>query len=282
MKILYDSIYSNTDRVYNNDSLSKYILHETKQKKKGFFDSLIGIDSERLSFYHENKENPRVLLDAINFFDGICGFDTARNFYFGDDGHGQIIPASAVPRIKTEVLPKLGAEGNKLCLSSKSYVSYTSKDGTTYACAFTGKSLSIAFTEDMLRSDRGNGATKDYKEMFTTTSVISGLIRESINGLYMFSGETVKDALANVGIKPGKFSISVDGEEKTYYLSEDGTVRTEKATLALVDRYNRFTYLHNHSVGDEVTVFGRKYKIGEDGHIHVPTENFWASGEFDI
>lgn len=64
-------------------------------------------------------------------------------------------------------------------------------------------------------------------------------------------------------------------------LYENGKVITEKVALELVDRYNRMNFLKNHSVGDEVTVFGRKYKIDEDGHIHVPTEDFWVSGEFN-
>lgn len=64
-------------------------------------------------------------------------------------------------------------------------------------------------------------------------------------------------------------------------LYENGKVITEKVALELVDRYNRMNFLKNHSVGDEVTVFGRKYKIDEDGHIHVQTEDFWVSGEFN-
>lgn len=45
-----------------------------------------------------------------------------------------------------------------------------------------------------------------------------------------------------------------------------------------IDMYNKNTWLNNQSVGDKIMVFGREYPIGEDGHIHVPTEDFWTSG----
>ena len=150
-----------------------------------------------------------------------------------------------------------------------------------FACAVGKQNLRLAYTESVFWFESGRGATKDYKEMFSTMSIIGGLIRHSINGLHGTPKADVRQALANVGIKPGKFSISVDGEERTYFLYEDGRVDTEKVALDLVDRYNRMNFLKGHSVGDEVTVFGRKYKIDEDGHIHVPTENFWVSGEFN-
>lgn len=280
MKIFYNSIYDSKNVIHNDQSIFQYIAHGTKQEKKGLVDSLVGIDRERLSFYHANKDNPRALLDAINFFEGLHGTDNNGDFWLGE-GYEQIIPRSAIPRIKTESLPELKATNNKLCLSSKSYVSYTSKGGVAFACAVGKQDLGLAHTESMFWLESGRGATKDYKEMFSTASVIGGLIRDSINGLYWTPKADVRQALANVGIKPGKFSISVDGEERTYYLYENGKVITEKVALNLVDRYNRMNFLKGHSVGDEVTVFGRKYKIDEDGHIHVPTENFWVSGEFN-
>lgn len=280
MKVFYDSIYSTKDMMYDNRSLLEYISPKKTERKQPLFDSLVGIDSARLSFYRENKKDARTLLDTINFFEGVSGYNGNGYFHLGDE-HGQIIPGEAIPRIKTESLPELKAAGNKLCLSSKTYLAYTSKGGTSYPCAFSGRGLGLAFTESMLGDYRNKGGFNDYKEMVNTTAIIGSLIRDGVNGLHMVSRKKVKDALANVGIKPGKFTISVDGKDRVYYLAEDGKVRSEKQALELVDRYNRFTYLHNHSVGDEVTVFGRKYKIDETGHIHVPTEDFWDSGEID-
>lgn len=279
MKVFYDSIYSTKDMMYDNRSLLEYISPKKTERKQPLFDSLVGIDRARLSFYRENKKDTRTLLDTINFFEG--GSNYGNGYFALGEGHAQVIPGEAIPRIKTESLPELKAAGNKLCLSSKTYLAYTSKGGTSYPCAFSGWGLGLAFTESMLGDYRNKGGFNDYKEMVNTTAIIGSLIRDGVNGLHMVSRKKVKDALANVGIKPGKFTISVDGKDRVYYLAEDGKVRSEKQALELVDRYNRFTYLHNHSVGDEVTVFGRKYKIDETGHIHVPTEDFWDSGEID-
>lgn len=279
MKVFYDSIYSTKDMMYDNRSLLEYISPKKTERKQPLFDSLVGIDRARLSFYRENKKDTRTLLDTINFFEG--GSNYGNGYFALGEGHAQVIPGEAIPRIKTESLPELKAAGNKLCLSSKTYLAYTSKGGTSYPCAFSGRGLGLAFTESMLGDYRNKGGFNDYKEMVNTTAIIGSLIRDGVNGLHMVSRKKVKDALANVGIKPGKFTISVDGKDRVYYLAEDGKVRSEKQALELVDRYNRFTYLHNHSVGDEVTVFGRKYKIDETGHIHVPTEDFWDSGEID-
>ena len=95
----------------------------------------------------------------------------------------------------------------------------------------------------------------------------------------MLGRETVKNVLANVGITPGKFRVSVDGQEKVYYMADDGEIYTEKRALDRIDMYNKNTWLNNQSVGDKIMVFGREYPIGEDGHIHVPTEDFWIVQE---
>lgn len=42
--------------------------------------------------------------------------------------------------------------------------------------------------------------------------------------------------------------------------------------------YNRNIWLKNQSAGDKIMVFGKEYTIEEDGHIHVPEENFWING----
>ena len=55
-------------------------------------------------------------------------------------------------------------------------------------------------------------------------------------------------------------------------------IYTKKRALDRIDMYNKNTWLNNQSVGDKIMVFGREYPIGEDGHIHVPTEDFWTSG----
>ena len=99
--------------------------------RKNLLNYLVNVSGERLTFYNQNRSSSNTLLDAINFFDEAVSADTSFNgyFYFGSDGGGQAIPQSAVPRINVNSLSALAAKGNKLCLTSSSYYSYTAIDG---------------------------------------------------------------------------------------------------------------------------------------------------------
>lgn len=66
----------------------------------------------------------------------------------------------------------------------------------------------------MLGNDRDNVSPECRGNTATTMSVISSLAKGSVGGLHMLGRETVKNVLANVGITPGKFRVSVDGQEK--------------------------------------------------------------------
>ena len=84
--------------------------------------------------------------------------------------------------------------------------------------------------------------------------------------------------LKKVIVSSGNKIAIGDNLEKVYYMADDGEIYTEKRALDRIDMYNKNTWLNNQSVGDKIMVFGREYPIGEDGHIHVPTEDFWTSG----
>ena len=62
-------------------------------------------------------------------------------------------------------------------------------------------------------------------------------------------------------------------------MNDDGQIYTEKSAKDTVAMYNRNIWLKNQSAGDKIMVFGKEYTIGEDGHIHVPEENFWVNGK---
>lgn len=162
--------------------------------------------------------------------------DTSTNgyFYFGSGVGTQAIPQSAVARINTASLPTLKAKGNTLSLKSNSYYSYKAIDGKAYACAFNGKVICRACSESILGNDMKNVSKECRGSTVITMSVISDLVKGSVGGLHMLGRETVKKALANVGIMPGKFSISVDGQSKTYYMDDGGQIYTEKGQRILL------------------------------------------------
>ncbi|MDE7308304.1 MAG: hypothetical protein K2N61_06500 [Lachnospiraceae bacterium] len=262
-----------------------YSTHSTVKKKDLLDYLLLETKNARLSFYRQNKDNPLLLLDAINFHIGVV--DGGEGYFrFGEDGNGQIIPQYAIPRIDTKSLEKLHTDNNILCLSSNSYYSYTGKDGKEYACAFYNNKIHRAFSESILNDDANTVSVGCNRDMAKTLSVLTTLTDTTANGDIRHlrpSQKEYKEYLSNLGIKPGEFTIIVDGKSKVYYMGEDGSIRTQKNALELVRRYNKAIWLNNpkYSIGDEITVFGKKYKIDEDGHIHVPEEGFWHNEKCD-
>lgn len=251
-------------------------LHSAGGKKDSLTDYLTLSGDNRYSFYKLNENNPIELMNAINFFHGPVSAGSDGYFTFGNDGQGQRIPINAIPRINADTLPSLHATNNRLCLTSNSYYAYKGIDGKNYVCAFNGTTIQRAFTEAVLGNDGENVTTECRVDTQRTMWVLTDLVRGTVGG-QILERETVKAQLASVGIKPGKFTIAIDGEEKTYYLGENGRIYTEESALREVEMYNNNNWLNNRSVGDMIMVFGREYPIGEDGHIHVPTEDFWLN-----
>lgn len=251
------------------------VLHNTK---RNLIDYLEISPSNRLSFYQANQANSKLLMDSINFSHAIVSADGDANGYFTIGKGGQKIPKSAIPRINTGELAPLYADGNHLCLNSNTYYAYKGNDGRSYACAFNGRVIHRAFTEAILGNDKDHVAVECRSETTLTMMFLSKLTKGETASLQLADNRKyVKQALGNVGIQPGQFSVAIDGERKTYYLGENGKLFTEKDVWKTIEMYNTNTWFRGHSVGDTLTVFGKAYTIGEDGHIHVPTEDFWVN-----
>ena len=109
---------------------------------------------------------------------------------------------------------------------------------------------------------------------------------EIVHGVQTFQGKLSHNIDIKVVVWENEFNYSklnnfgVQFATGKYYifLNNDGEIYTEKRALDRIDMYNKNTWLNNQSVGDKIMVFGREYPICEDGHIHVPTEDFWTSG----
>ena len=217
-----------------------------------FYDGWVAI---KTTYYYN-----LTIIDAINFHNGAVNADdytiTNGNFSFGSDGHGQVIPMSSVPRINTAALEKLYASGNTLSLSSNTYYSYKAIDGNSYSCAFNGRVIQRAFSEAILGDDRNNVSAACRGNTTTTMSIVSSLARGSVGDLHMLDRSSVKEELGNVGIEPGEFKLTLDGETKTYYLGENGEVFTQKRAQEIVEMYNSNIWLKNRNVGDKILAFG--------------------------
>ncbi len=271
----------------NNISLIDLLLGENSKEKtfsklsdkSNSQTDILEINNERLSYYSENINSTQTLLDAINFHQGYVAADTNSQGYFSfsADGSGQAIPMSALNRIDVSSLNKLYSSNNSLNLSSNSYYSYTAVDGNSYACAFNGSTICRAFTESILGDDMNNVSKECRGNTVNTMSILSSLASGSVGGLHMFERETVKDCLANIGIESGEFNITVDGDTKTYYLGEDGSIYTQERAQKIVAMYNSQSWLNGREVGDKIMVFGKEYEIDEKGYLNVPTTDFWEN-----
>lgn len=276
----------NSNRTIQSVFRSPTVLSKNKNAnsiRNNMLNVMSRMGSERLSFYHSNRNNLTALLDAVNFFHGAVNADNSSDgfFSFGNDGQGQVIPKKAIARICTDSLPKLQAVSNSLCLSSNTYYSYKAIDGKYYACAFNGEVICRSFSEEILGNDKDNVAAECRGNTALTMSILSNLANYSVGGLHMLERSVVKNCLANLGITPGEFSISVDGLQRKYYMGENGSIYTEERALDIVNMYNSNTWLKGRAVGDKITVFGKEYEIQEDGHIHVPAKDFWVNEKCD-
>ena len=272
--------------IINNGSVKNEYNREntkyTKTYKSKVKNDILELDTNvnRLSFYKANQNNVQSLLDAINFSDGTVSANTDGRGYFefGSDGVGQIIPQSAISSINVNLLEKLYAVDNKITLKSKSYYSYTGTDGNSYACAFNGTNISRAFSEAIINDDMNNVSSECRGNSVSTMSILSQLAEGTGDDLHIYGRSSVKKHLASVGIEPGEFTISVDGTEKKYFLGNDGQVFSEKRALGIVNMYNNNNWINGkNSAGDQIMVFGKNYTIGTDGHINVPTEDFFEN-----
>lgn len=277
-------IYSVADSIsYSSGYNQKRNTTNVVRKENISVQQKMEISKERLSFYEQNRNNTDTLLNELNFYEGAVSADKGKEGYFsfGSDGHGQIIPKNAIPRINVVSLGRLYAVNNVLQLCSRNYYSYTGIDGNDYVCAFNGKTITRAFSEAILGDDKNNVAPECRGNTSLAMSIISSLIQGSVGGLHMLERCTVRESLAHVGIQPGKFDVEVDGTSKTYYLGENGSIYTQKRALDIVNMYNSNIWLKGRSVGDKIMVFGQEYAIDETGHIHVPEEGFWVNEKCD-
>ena len=73
----------------NNGSISFIGTHKRGQLQKNnaagsrsLLDSLTNVSKQRLTFYEANKNNPNLLRDTVNFFDGPITYGKGSNGFF--------------------------------------------------------------------------------------------------------------------------------------------------------------------------------------------------------
>lgn len=217
---------SNNLSIYNQLQNSRSRGSRTQRSKNLLMNSGFQMNQARLSYYNMNKNNKDALLSTVNFYQGEVSADSNKNGYFtfGGDGRGQMIPKSAIPRINVNTIGKLQAKKNTLTLKTNTYYAFTSSDKRTYACAFDGREIKRAYSEEILADDKRWLSDSSKKNLTDSMEIISGLAQGDLSGIAAMDKAQVKKCLGSVGITEGKFTIQVNGKARNYILAEDGGI----------------------------------------------------------
>lgn len=200
--------------------------------KCAIIDSYLNVQSSELTFYFNNADNPKALLDFINFSRGdITGTFTSNASEYGaisieTNGVRQVIPCHAVPSIDASVLDKMVAKGNVLRLCDRSYYAYTAENGKKYTMCVSDGFVGRAITESMKENENNEKGERSGNNHAWTMRKVGNIITALGKG-YAQTGYSDKDnlsALSSVGISVGEFTIDIGKGEYKYLLHENGEI----------------------------------------------------------
>ena len=245
-------------------------------------DKSANVSREELSYYFANYKNPRAILDAINFSEGVsCGYNPAFKDYgvmrFHYNGSRQIVPNYAVPKMSAGALPEMRAVNNTLVLDDKSYYAWTAPSGRRYPWAVFNGYVGWASSEAMLAEDKdmNRGENSDRWKMRKAGNILSNLAQG--RGLWeeLYSRKAVLATCEKVGIKPGFFSIDAGAGKHTYILQESGDVINVSKEIKYLSSTNWINA--GYKEGDTFSVYGNEYAIDSSGHIHVSEDDTFTA-----
>ncbi len=191
------------------------------------------------SFYAAHSDDPKALLDAINFAD-IYQYAWAGdgNESFGTivveiDGTRQGIPTYAVPEIlNKEDLPEIKAENNKLILKNNSYYCFKTTRGVSFTFTVKDKSIRVANTEQIRKHCiKGWNNTYQGYEHIDAGTVLSKLSIGST--AYRKNKEEINTFCKNVSIDTGFFTVDAGKGEYVYYYDGNGQIINMLSKLKL-------------------------------------------------
>lgn len=208
---------------------SPYIIYERETPVAVVNDASPGL---HFRFYFDHYNNPRVLLDAVNFAQVVEGIGGKENWKYGtyrfwenNQENMQIIPKYAIPRMNPEDYSLLYAKNNTLVLDDRTYQTFRSSDGGSYVISICKKRINYACTEeqyDRIVNEKNLKNCQGAREARDVGSLLSSLakcdIKESV------SNNNNLRTLEMIGIQPGFFKIIFEGETYSYYLSESGRI----------------------------------------------------------
>lgn len=256
----------------------------SKESIVALVDKSANVSREELSYYFANYNNPRAILDAINFSEGVsCGYNPEFKDYgvmrFNYNGSRQIIPNYAVPKMSAGALPGIHAVNNSLILEDKSYYAWTTPSGRRYPLAVHNGHIGWASSEAflMMGDDTNRGEISDRREMGKAGDILSRLAQGREPWEELYSREEVLATCEKVGITTGFFSIDAGAGKHTFILRESGDVINVNNNIV---RWNGMNWIEvGYKEGDTFSIYGNEYAVDSSGHIHVSADDAFTSTE---
>ena len=261
-------------------SISNSARSFSKKSIAALIDNSANVSASELSFYFANYNNPRAILDAINFGTNVeCGYNPEFKDYgvmcFDYNGSRQVVPNYAVPKINTGTLPGIHAVNNSLILNNKSYYAWTVSDGRRYPWAVNNGYIGWAVSESLVTENTNRGETSSRWEMGKAGDILTHLAQGSSLWDVLYSRKEVLSTCEKVGITPGFFSVDAGAGKHTYILQESGEVINVDTEIKNLNKINWIEI--GYKEGAAFSVYGNEYTIDSSGHIHVSADDTFTS-----
>lgn len=203
----------------------------------------------------------------LDFSVGVVGYDYMKQMYTLDDG--TLISPSTIHPVNKENCATLYAENNNLLFHSNTYYNYTESNGYNWLMAVNKDSVYQAFSDSSL----GDYSVNEYRSIGKTYGFFSSLIESPYPvalDMY-FSNNEILEVMKNVGITPGKFTIGIDSNVRTFYLCKDGTILSDEQVSNYRSSLNNVNvFERGYSKEDIWLIDGVEIRPDAQGYLHIP------------
>ena len=240
--------------------------------------------NNELKYNNYTRKNASCILtgnkarDAVNFAKSVQVY-TEETGMFSIENDTVNISIDDVTEIDKTNLPKVKAENNTLILKAATYYEIENTDGSKGVLAVSEGLESPPCTDEVLH--RSEYSCEYRIACGDTAGIMQSLIQSPspIGAYFVYGKEQVAETLKTLGIKPGKFTIGIDGyKTQTFYLNNKGIVYSYADNASRLISINKTNYKeqYNFTDGSKVVIDGVDYSLDENGYFHVPDDTMYV------
>lgn len=272
----------NNKQITDNKIVSKssYTKPIYKCDEVEFSDTGMQFLKQRSSVSEAEKIRNR---ERIDFADGTVTFDTQNRIFYLPDG-SKISATDVATTVDSNKVFTLKAEDNQLILRYGAYYNFTDKNGNTNMYTSSKVLGSHSISDYCINNEIEN--SPQPPEAIRPANILGELMEyKSPVGAYLYhSHEEVKDLLEQLGFKPGKIEIGIEGSFKsTYFFNHDGELFAEYESEARIRSINsRNNYECGIPSGSIWKIDGKEYAMDENGNFHIPSGIMCVPGEMEL